>query len=94
MIEKAVCSWRVTQAEPSGFHVWFDPQTEHVRLFHGPPTEQRLSLEGLRRLDDGGVSGYLDKVGSVSGSDGDGDDTVISDDEQARLFEEETGLPF
>jgi len=33
--------WRVSRAEPYGLHVWFDPDTEVVRLFEFDPLEPR-----------------------------------------------------
>ncbi len=29
--------WRVARGEPYGLHVWFDPDTEFVRLFELDP---------------------------------------------------------
>ena len=29
--------WRVSTGEPSGLHIWFDPETEVVRLYSREP---------------------------------------------------------
>ena len=34
-----ICQWRVCQAQPSGLLVWFDPETEVVRLYARDPME-------------------------------------------------------
>ena len=44
-------SWRVTEATPSGCHVWFDPLRESLRLFElDPPTESGVA-KALERGD-------------------------------------------
>jgi len=37
-------SWRVQEAEPSGFFVWFDPTREGIELYElDPPTESGVA---------------------------------------------------
>ncbi len=37
-------NWRVQEAEPSGFFVWFDPTREGVELYElEPSTEERVA---------------------------------------------------
>ena len=40
-----LCSWRVSKAEPSGLQVWFDPETEVVKLYALEPHAMRGVLE-------------------------------------------------
>ena len=58
---KMVCSWRITNADPSGMMMWFDPTCEEP-LLRSLPTEQR-SMES----EDGSESaaGTLGEVGGV-----------------------------
>ncbi len=37
--------WRIQSALPRGCTIWFDPETEHPRLFEGPPSDSE-SLDG------------------------------------------------
>jgi len=42
-IRKVLRSWRVTEASPSGCHVWFDPLRETIALFELEPSpEERV----------------------------------------------------
>jgi len=41
--------WRVSRAEPYGLHVWFDPDTEVVKLFDLEPHPK----DGVRELREG-----------------------------------------
>jgi len=36
-----ICQWRISKAEPSGLHLWFDPMTEFPRLFELEPSLRR-----------------------------------------------------
>ncbi len=82
------------KAEPSGFLVWFDPHLEHVRLFHGPPSDSVVGSREALELAEAGDRGYLDKVGSVSELEGEGESDVEERFEQGVFFEEEEPLPF
>ncbi len=44
MARIVLCNWRVTEGEPSGLHVWFDPSRERVEI-HAlePPSEDGVS---------------------------------------------------
>jgi len=42
-------SWRVSQAEPSGCHVWFDPERTEVRLYELEPPKD----EGVPEVSEG-----------------------------------------
>jgi len=41
MAMKLIRQWRVSQGEPFGLHVWFDPKTEVLRLYEivDPPVD-------------------------------------------------------
>ena len=41
--------WRVSSAEPSGLHVWFDPKREALRLYELEP----LPEEGVHEVREG-----------------------------------------
>jgi len=64
--EITVCSWRITKADPSGFMMWFDPQTEVPMLMRakalGPPSfedgHDGKSVDGTD--EKGGGSSFLD----------------------------------
>ncbi len=92
--EKVLCSWRVLGCEPSGLLVWFDPHTEHLRLFQGPHPDSEKVPDGRIQLDEEGAPGYLDKVGSVSESEPEPEPYVPGRDEQIGLLEELSDLPF
>ena len=91
-IEKILRSWRVTKAEPFGFHCWFDPSEEHLCLFDGPPPDGDVAPYGLHQLDEAVSIRYLDKVASVSASETEAD--LESDEEITARLLDETGLPF
>jgi len=48
---KVICQWRVAKAEPSGLMVWFDPDTELVRLYELEHPETS-GVEGFSEGDD------------------------------------------
>jgi len=63
MKELVLRSWRVSQAEPSGAHVWFDPTREQLKLFAlEPSTEERVA--NASEGDDYYEGGALDQVKS------------------------------
>ena len=91
--EISILRWRVGRGIPSGVHVWFDPDVESVRLFRVPTREQQAVGRDLHLgVDRGAEEGYLDKVGSVSVSESEAEDTVIDEQSQRHLFEEEGSL--
>ncbi len=90
--EMMICNWRVTRGIPSGLHIWFDPAVESVCLYRVPTREQQSFgpvPEGA--LDAGVGPGYLDKVGSVSELEGEGDNSI---DEQSDPPFVQEDLPF
>jgi len=65
--ELIIRGWRVTEGQPSGSHVWFDPSTETVKLFRAPPTISAVEPGGaLEGVDKGGDLLHLDNDRSVS----------------------------
>ena len=42
-------AWRVSEADPSGAHVWFDPEREEVRLYELDPQTET----GVRKCSEG-----------------------------------------
>ena len=93
MVEKILSSWRVTKGDPSGFHVWFDPATEHVRLYHGPPRLRSEKIDARPVVDEGGELGYLDKVVSMSENEPEAE-LAPNRFEQVSILEEDSDLPF
>ena len=71
MIEKDVRHWRVTGAESRGLNVWFDPDSEYVRIFDIPYSDSDEGKSILSKVAVRDIESYLDKVGSVS-ADGPG----------------------
>jgi len=41
MARKMIAQWRVSQADPSGLTLWFDPMTEFPRLYELEPSLRR-----------------------------------------------------
>jgi len=74
-------SWRVSQGEPNGLHVWFDPAEEVVRLYSLKGTPEERS-EGV---DMGSEIPYLDSVVSVSGSEAEA--RAVSGNQQLDLLD-------
>ena len=48
---KILCNWRVSKAEPSGLHVWFDPTTEVLKIYALEPSEIPRVGEGYEGVD-------------------------------------------
>ncbi len=92
--EKIICNWRVTKGIPSGVHVWFDPNTESVRLYRVPTREQQPSRDMTDSLDAGVGPGYLDKVGSVSELEDEGEDSQARDFDNGSQLDLVEDLPF
>jgi len=93
MFELVVRNWRITRGIPGGCHLWFDPSVEAVRLYRIPPSDSDEVGAGSA-VDEGGESGYLDKVASVSEC---GPGLVQGDSdrfEQLSLVKDEDELPF
>ena len=88
MVEKPIRQWRVVEGQPSGCLVWFDPTTEIVRIYAKDSDLEMDSTHGLAVL---GMTGYLDKVRSVSGSTPGGGGEEFKQEE---LVLEEDELPF
>jgi len=44
---KTVRGWRVMEADDRGLMVYFDPYTEHIRLFAGVDPELDLEVDGI-----------------------------------------------
>ncbi len=66
-------NWRITEAEPSGLHLWFDEEREGVLLYElTPPVGERIS-EVSPRVDVGGNMNDLDSMVSVRGIEGEGE---------------------
>ena len=63
--------WRISEASPSGLHLWFDPDCERPIL---------------ETVDPGGKNDQVDSIGSVSGSDEDEDTVDPSVDGQLDLL--------
>ena len=96
MVEKMVCAWRVSRALPSGMQVWFDPETEVVKLYRLPLTSDQAGVDRAHQLAvlaQEGEIGYLDKVASVSGSEVEVE-PASSRHEQISLIEDPGDLPF
>ncbi len=54
MKEIVLRSWRVSDGDPSGLHVWFDPTTEIVKIYPlEPSSETRVAIasEGGDQVD-------------------------------------------
>ena len=94
MEELDIRNWRVTQALPSGLHVFFDPTRECVKLFRLSPAEQpQLSSEAIwERLVPVGESGYLDRVLSMRASETEAEPVQL--DLEDALSPEDEELPF
>ena len=92
-LEMIIRGWRVTRGIPSGAHVWFDPKCENVKLYRVPLHDQRGSSADAPEVDEGGDTGYLDKVVSVSASGPGLGELSQEDFEQFGLLEEESELP-
>ena len=45
-----ICQWRVSKAEPSGLQVWFDPNTEQLKLYELEP-DQKGRVDEVREGD-------------------------------------------
>ncbi len=87
--------WRMMEAEPSGCMIWFDPSSEVVRLYRiSPPSDSDSVPSGAPELDEGGESGYLDKVVSVSASEPGPARLTSPEFTQLDFLEEEDELPF
>jgi len=81
MDELQICMWRVGRGQPSGAHVWFDPNTELVRLFRRPPSDSGDAPGDSVGVAQLGEAGDLDRVGSVSECEAEAEGTNSSDDE-------------
>ena len=55
MARKKIVQWRISQAEPSGLTLWFDPMTEFPRLFELEP-HLRSGVETLVGDDANGAN--------------------------------------
>ena len=88
-----VRSWRVTGAEPRGLNVWFDPDSEYVRLFDIPHPDSDEGRRFLERVAVSGIRSYLDSVGSVS-ADGPGQATDAPIDDCEAPDSRQVPLPF
>ena len=67
---KPIRLWRVSQAEPRGLHVWFDPDTEVLKLYALEPQPKVGVGEDLEG-DDRDAPGRPDQV----------NDQLVLDDE-------------
>ena len=66
MARKLICQWRVSKAERSGLQVWFDPDTEVVRLYSLEPHREggvADALEGDDQEDPGEPSSSDNELG-------------------------------
>ena len=94
MVEKPLRQWRLTRGEPFGSHVWFDPNTEFVRLYSRIPSADGEEVAVVHRVAVEGSGSYLDKVGSVSEPEDEDEPSVQELAEQVNFLEEEDDLPF
>ena len=92
--ELVIRNWRVTEALPSGLHVFFDPSRECVKLFRLHPDEQPPlnSESGLGPLAVAVDAGYLDRVSSVSADETEAEPVQMTIEDALRQAGEE--LPF
>ena len=92
--ELPIRNWRITKALPSGIHVFVDPLREDVRIYtrDPPPDGDGVKLTALE-VAEGGESGYLDKVASVSGPDSD-EVSVQEQSEQVLITDSDQDLSF
>jgi len=94
MVELTIREWRITRGVPFGTHLWFDPSRETVRLYELLPGDGEVAPDASEGVDIGERVRYLDKVGSVSGNDGDGDACVQKYEQISFIPEEKSDLPF
>ena len=73
---KVISCWRMTAAEPSGMHMWFDPFTETPQLLDSPSPDGDES-EGY--YEGGALDGTLRGEGVVP-CEGDAASTVNTKD--------------
>ena len=55
MSRKPIRQWRVSRAEPSGLHLWFDPMVEFPRLYENESPDRVEPPPGI------GVQGYCER---------------------------------
>ena len=76
--EKVIRQWRIQKGVPIGVHLWFDPDTECVRLF-----AVRGNSEGVQiGLDLEKDFMYSDSYGSVSGPQTQAEPTDLYDHQE------------
>jgi len=52
MAMKLIRQWRVSQGEPFGLHVWFDPKTEVLRLYEITDPPENPGVDDVSEGDD------------------------------------------
>ncbi len=63
-----ILSWRVQRAIPFGFHVWFDPDVEQLRLYQTPCPRPPGSEKFWKKVDKQGELWHTKEYVSVSAS--------------------------
>ena len=94
MLELPLRTWRVTDALPSGCMCWFDPATEILKLYRLPPPDGVVGPGRDPEVAEGGESGYLDKVVSVSACETEAELDADYDQEALGPFRDQELLPF